>query len=897
MEGNWKIAGAVIAAVLVSSVFAGVLLAVRGKVVSVPVKTIPPWTANEGDKAFIDLSVEGTYNVLIGQTLNFSRTGHTIIGVTPEYIEGKTYGTTSHNYHTESYFTIEGIYHVEGTNVNLSVTAPIFEIDVEDEEGKSIESTTLRSKITIDFNTNLIAIDNKTIRDKMGDDMVEIWYRDPTGHEYQEFYGDLSDAFNYVIDTSEWEYTGEYEIWVETADDGDSARDLYLISNVETLTVREYEISLEVEKRELTEQEDVKFTVTAPPYTIFNFSVNHPEDVVVTDGGDDPLNLTGHSDNAYYPAPTSCPPSCIHETTLSNVSGIPAIYEEGKFTAMTDEDGKCEIVIHFTDDRTYTVRAWFNYDDPTSLPRGTYWDAYERARDWIDVDVQELEVTIDLTPNPAEVGEDVIIHGYVPAGRTVDIYIDEILEFNDVSVTDNEFEEIWDTEGQTAGGKDVRVYVDCPYSYTYEDDLNNIPEFADEDGSATLMLIAPGLSCDQVTNVVAAEDDDYTVIGNATGVDEVDIIIVGPDGYEGGGLSVRNGLYITTDSVAEDNTFEEDITIPDDADTGRYVCIVTSPGRDGQYGSSPYGEGDIESALMWEYGSTSMDEFLRWIVGRDPDWVLSLVKGATVDKAGSDDLMCVLYFKVESPYVRFNPVESVPVGAPLNVTGTTNREPGTKILILTIAGPMDLPSVVAEVEWISKDQGAFEATIDTTGAIPGTYILEADDRDGNTDTITVEILEAVPTPTPTLTPSPTPTPTPPYTFDTGEPSDPYPSISGVHRGTITPAHDVIASKLLVYPCVGTGGHAEYVRIWGNGVDAHAIWNGYGGEDWNILHFNRTFTLEAGKEYNFTIKTGSYPQIFHEEVLEALDGSIVRCEEFVDANGKRHKWIPAFKIYA
>ncbi|MCW7079406.1 MAG: hypothetical protein OCU22_09825, partial [Canidatus Methanoxibalbensis ujae] len=217
------------------------------------------------------------------------------------------------------------------------------------------------------------------------------------------------------------------------------------------------------------------------------------------------------------------------------------------------------------------------------------------------------------------------------------------------------------------------------------------------------------------------------------------------------------------------------------------------------------------------------------------------------------------------------------------------------------------------------DEAIFEATIDTTDAIPGTYTLEADDRDENTDTITVEILAAVPSPTPTPTPSPTPTPTPsptptsptptpspipsptptptpPYTFDTGQSPNPYPSISGTHNCTIVPANDITASKISVYPCAGTGGHAEYVRIWGNGVDAHATWNGYGGE-WNILHFNRTFTLEAGKEYNFTIKTGSYPQIFHEEVLETLDGSIVRCEEFVDANGIIHKWIPAFKIYA
>ncbi|MCW3135823.1 MAG: hypothetical protein N2V77_02640, partial [Canidatus Methanoxibalbensis ujae] len=69
MEGKSKIAGALIAAVLVASVFAVMVPAALGKVVSLPVKTIPPWTANGGDNAFIDLNEAGTYNVLIGQTL------------------------------------------------------------------------------------------------------------------------------------------------------------------------------------------------------------------------------------------------------------------------------------------------------------------------------------------------------------------------------------------------------------------------------------------------------------------------------------------------------------------------------------------------------------------------------------------------------------------------------------------------------------------------------------------------------------------------------------------------------------------------------------------------------------------------------------------------------------
>ena len=41
-------------------------------------------------------------------------------------------------------------------------------------------------------------------------------------------------------------------------------------------------------------------------------------------------------------------------------------------------------------------------------------------------------------------------------------------------------------------------------------------------------------------------------------------------------------------------------------------------------------------------------------------------------------------------------------------------------------------------------------------------------------------------------------------FDTGRGE--YPSIAGIHNGTITPKHDIIANCIYTYPCEGTGGH-------------------------------------------------------------------------------------------
>jgi len=48
-------------------------------------------------------------------------------------------------------------------------------------------------------------------------------------------------------------------------------------------------------------------------------------------------------------------------------------------------------------------------------------------------------------------------------------------------------------------------------------------------------------------------------------------------------------------------------------------------------------------------------------------------------------------------------------------------------------------------------------------------------------------------------------------FDTGAPSNPYPSIPGTHYGTITPNQTITVNKLYTYPCEGTGGHTESIR--------------------------------------------------------------------------------------
>ena len=130
-------------------------------------------------------------------------------------------------------------------------------------------------------------------------------------------------------------------------------------------------------------------------------------------------------------------------------------------------------------------------------------------------------------------------------------------------------------------------------------------------------------------------------------------------------------------------------------------------------------------------------------------------------------------------------------------------------------------------------------------------------------------------------------------FDTGTGS--YPSIAGTHNGTITPSYDINVTRLYTYPCSGTGGHTEYVKIWNNtGWNVTATWNGYS-SDWHNITFNETFLLKDDEEYNVTIVTSSYPQIHHTDALLTSNGWI-NCTDFTDIDGKKYyNWIPAIKL--
>jgi len=261
--------------------------------------------------------------------------------------------------------------------------------------------------------------------------------------------------------------------------------------------------------------------------------------------------------------------------------------------------------------------------------------------------------------------------------------------------------------------------------------------------------------------------DEYKISGECYGSDFVNLVVIAPKGGEGRGMTGKSGFGIYKLPVMH-NTFSKKIEVDEDADTGRYVVMVLSPGMNGVYddiGTDNLIEGVYKK---YQYCLPGADDLLKEgevfydLREKEQEILVDIIKKVTIDTPGSDDTVLIEMCEIECPYVGIiyshtyprNELDDVPLGETLKVTGTTNREDGTPIVV-SVKGPIDLPP-----QTVKAINGTFNAKFDTNGAIIGTYIIKADDGDGNTDECAVNIIAPIPTPTPKVTENPEPTASP-----------------------------------------------------------------------------------------------------------------------------------------
>lgn len=277
------------------------------------------------------------------------------------------------------------------------------------------------------------------------------------------------------------------------------------------------------------------------------------------------------------------------------------------------------------------------------------------------------------------------------------------------------------------------------------DDL--LQQFSFIVGKETGEFVPPktSITAEQLSDEVAIGDA-YKISGTCYGSDFVHLVIISPKGKEGVGIDGAKPGFVIYKLSVEDNHFSKRIPIAENADTAIYKVIVVSPGRNDLYDG--IGTGDFKKGLN------------DWIEREcRPDWegyqnqIVEIVEAVTIEAAGSDDLLQALTLKIDIPRVELNPINDTQIGDVLEITGKTNREDGTSIIV-KLWGPTELPPQIAKVI-----NGTFYVKFDTSSAVIGTYIIHADDGEGRTDEKTVNIVATLPTPTITPTPKPTLGPT------------------------------------------------------------------------------------------------------------------------------------------
>ncbi len=628
---------------------------------------------------------EGNHSIIGERNLSFWYGGLMITNYTlVRDKDNKTIGGIFTDYFDSHYYKdmlTEGEYRIEEngqTRLNFFFDSPQLDVKIMDERGKEVSKVLKGENVNFEARTNLNIIEgnlpNNVSFKLVAPDGYHIWIN-KNNITIEE-----NGVANITIDTTPLD-EGEYKLSVKADPSTNNGLDAEG-SSVSFTIEKKITITPNVKKQGVNES--IVFTV-ATTSLFANVSLS------VTRGVAEHVWFVEHE----YEGGT------IKTRTIGH-----DIFGE------TDEDGNFIAVAKFTKSGTYEITA--TYIDADNITAET------------TVEIEEFSATVSVEKTKYYTGDHVNITGSANAGDNITVKVDDEVIETDAEV--GGFSYTWRTAGKQPDSYEIGIWV-LPFSD---------PDSDPSDASVAIILMRGGLSATLNTKVIALGDE-FKIEGVASGMDRVDILTIGPKGGSGDGFDptdistqtngtlTASGLTHSLSSVMLEGDFKEKISVRKGADTGTYLIVVLSYGRDGVWGKS--GSDDLINVISYNYTSL--------LSIKTQEQILAVLKDRTINAAGSDDLLSINTIKVENPKVRLDDIEDVLLGGNIVVSGYTNRKEDSAIII-TVEGPVELKSKLAFVE---KD-GTFNLSFSTVSAKVGEYTVTADDGKGYFDTKTVNVITA-----------------------------------------------------------------------------------------------------------------------------------------------------------
>jgi hypothetical protein len=279
------------------------------------------------------------------------------------------------------------------------------------------------------------------------------------------------------------------------------------------------------------------------------------------------------------------------------------------------------------------------------------------------------------------------------------LLVDDVFK-NEARISDDEFEWNWDTIGELEGYKEIEVFIvneHAPFSIgkRISEDWQKKEGV---DASATIFLLPPRFS--MTVQECIAEGDDVIISGEATGTDNVYIIVINSKGDV-----VFPPARIAKVTLVEEGEWEETL---DELDRGRYVVISVHKGKDGETNA-------IKENGAWVAGSE----------GKTSEQRIEILTDA-LSSAGSDDLFEKTYFSVSTPKVSLKVPETVEIDEEINVTAETNIRECEKAFVSILLAQNS--TIIKKTSAFVKN-GGMNASINTSGLLPGIYNISVDIRE------------------------------------------------------------------------------------------------------------------------------------------------------------------------